>query len=356
VDGGQIHRANVDGTGAAVIASLGPDANPRGIVVDGLGGRVFWADYDQNAIFKSDLDGLGITAVVPGSISTPWGLALDPGGAALYFTEYSTGLIRRFALPAGPLTTPVSGLANPTYLAIEAGTGKMYWSEAGAGAQKVQRANLDGTLIQNLGLPLQTYGGIAVGPGQPTATLLVMLTAAAVPDGIEVRWRFTDPGSFTAIEVERADGGSASWQVVDAVVRQEAGVTIALDHDVAAGHTYQYRLSATGPGGVVTRFGPVPATAGGEVVAFALAPVTPNPSRGVARIDYAVAREARVRLSVIDVLGREVARLVDGTRTPGRHQAIWTGDAQRGRARAGLYFVRYETPAQVFVRRLVLAP
>jgi hypothetical protein len=183
-----------------------------------------------------------------------------------------------------------------------------------------------------------------------------MLTADAVPDGIEVRWRFADSGSFTAVEVERADDGSASWQVVDAAVRQEAGVTIALDHDVVAGRTYQYRLSATGPGGAVTRFGPVPATAGGEVVAFALAPVTPNPSRGVARIDYTVAREARVRLTVVDVLGREVARLVDATQTPGRHQAIWTGEAQRGRARAGLYFVRYETPARVFVRRLVLAP
>jgi len=69
-----------------------------------------------------------------------------------------------------------------------------------------------------------------------------------------------------------------------------------------------------------------------------------------------VAREARVRLTVIDVLGREVATLVDGTQTPGRHQAIWTGESPRGRARAGLYFVRYETPARAFVRRLVLAP
>jgi len=42
--------------------------------------------------------------------------------------------------------------------------------------------------------------------------------------------------------------------------------------------------------------------------------------------------------------------------TPGRHQAIWTGESPRGRARAGLYFVRYETPARAFVRRLVLAP
>jgi len=100
----------------------------------------------------------------------------------------------------------------------------------------------------------------------------------------------------------------------------------------------------------------VPASAGGEVVAFALAPVAPNPSRGAARIDHAVAREARERLTVIDVLGREVATLVDGMQTPGRHQAIWTGESPRGRARAGLYFVRYETPARAFVRRLVLAP
>ena len=41
--------------------------------------------------------------------------------------------------------------------------------------------------------------------------------------------------------------------------------------------------------------------------------------------------------------------------TPGMHQAVWTGETAHGRAAAGLYFVRYQSPAGVFNRRLVIA-
>ena len=75
----------------------------------------------------------------------------------------------------------------------------------------------------------------------------------------------------------------------------------------------------------------------------------------VATIEYAVPREARVRLSVLDLQGRELVRLVDGVQTPGRHQAIWTGETARGRAAPGLYFVKYQSPSHAFTRRLVIA-
>jgi hypothetical protein len=249
----------------------------------------------------------------------------------------------------------VGSLANPTYIAVDAATGKMFWSEAGAGAQKVQRANLDGTLMQNLALPLATYGGIAIGPGEPTPTLLVMLAGDAVADGIELRWRFADPARFGSVSVERADDPGTSWQVIEAALSESGGLAVALDRSVEAGRSYQYRLRATQPGGNTMTFGPVRVTAGAPVTEFALSAIIPNPTRDFARIDYSVAREARVRLSVLDLQGRELVRLVDGVQTPGRHQAVWTGETAHGRAPAGMYFARYQTPAGVMTRRLVIA-
>jgi uncharacterized repeat protein (TIGR02543 family) len=80
--------------------------------------------------------------------------------------------------------------------------------------------------------------------------------------------------------------------------------------------------------------------------------VSPNPSSGRARVVYALPHEAPVRLSVIDVQGRQIALLADGTRPSGVHEVKWL--AAGGNVRAGVYFVRYETPGRVLVRRFLL--
>ena len=66
-----------------------------------------------------------------------------------------------------------------------------------------------------------------------------------------------------------------------------------------------------------------------------LAPVQPNPLRGAARIGFALPSSAHVRLSVLDMQGREVAVLAEGVYEAGRHQARWEG-AGSGRVGPGL--------------------
>jgi hypothetical protein len=88
---------------------------------------------------------------------------------------------------------------------------------------------------------------------------------------------------------------------------------------------------------------------------FALLPITPNPQMGHAHVQYTLPREASVRLAIVDLQGREVAVLANGLQSAGTHTATWSGSTGSGRAAAGVYFVRYQTPVQTFVRRLVLA-
>jgi hypothetical protein len=87
---------------------------------------------------------------------------------------------------------------------------------------------------------------------------------------------------------------------------------------------------------------------------FALENAAPNPASGTLRISYALAREARIRLEVLDVQGRVVATLADGTFSSGRHEATWSGAANGGMARSGMYFVRLLVPGKSFVRRVAL--
>jgi hypothetical protein len=74
-----------------------------------------------------------------------------------------------------------------------------------------------------------------------------------------------------------------------------------------------------------------------------LAPA-PNPGRGPIALRVELAVAGRVRLDIVDLLGRRVRSLVDQAVTSGRHAYAWDGRTDRGAlARAGVYVVRLVT-------------
>jgi hypothetical protein len=91
-----------------------------------------------------------------------------------------------------------------------------------------------------------------------------------------------------------------------------------------------------------------------RVTTFALGAVRPNPSRGAVAFAYQLPREANVRLSVVDVQGREVATLRNDLEPAGVHSLTWSGITTTGVAARGLYFVRYQAGGKTFVRRFAL--
>ena len=84
--------------------------------------------------------------------------------------------------------------------------------------------------------------------------------------------------------------------------------------------------------------------------AFALAAPRPNPAAGSTRLGFETAAAGAVRLSVIDVLGREVAVLVDGERAAGTHHA----DLDTAALPAGLYVVRLRAGGREAIQRLTV--
>jgi hypothetical protein len=84
--------------------------------------------------------------------------------------------------------------------------------------------------------------------------------------------------------------------------------------------------------------------------------LVPNPSATRTRIDFVVARHEPVRLSVLDVAGREIEVLAQGSMAPGRYSVVWDGRRGRGLLPAGVYFVRWQSPGRSEHKRLVLTP
>lgn len=263
VTGPRVYRSNTDGSAVTVIEALPAAANPRGICVDHTGGKVYWADFDRDGIYRANLDGtfLELWQSLP-SLSHPYGVAFDPVGQRVIWTEYS-GKIRSATTAGGAPVALVSGLLNPTYLALDPAGGQMYWAEAGAGAQHLYRAAMSGGARTLLAAPLATYGGLA-------------------------------------------------YESDDRVDAPVAGLP----------------------------------------TEFALSPVAPNPARGAVGAWFALPHEARVRVSVYDVQGRERAVLEDGVLPAGRHHAAW--DPALHADAAGLYLVRLAADGRTWVRRVVV--
>ena len=84
---------------------------------------------------------------------------------------------------------------------------------------------------------------------------------------------------------------------------------------------------------------------------FGLEPNAPNPFRTSTRVTFSLAEAGPARLAVYDVLGRQVAVLVDGPTEAGTHEA----ELQAGTLASGTYILRLEAGAEAATRQMTLA-
>ncbi|HEX7574492.1 MAG TPA: T9SS type A sorting domain-containing protein [Bacteroidota bacterium] len=87
-----------------------------------------------------------------------------------------------------------------------------------------------------------------------------------------------------------------------------------------------------------------------QPLAYALSQNFPNPFNPSTLIRYQLAGAGPVRLTVYDILGREVATLADGMQQPGTHEARFDG----GGLSSGVYFYRLQTAGFVQERKMIL--
>ncbi|MEO0293362.1 MAG: LamG-like jellyroll fold domain-containing protein [candidate division WOR-3 bacterium] len=76
----------------------------------------------------------------------------------------------------------------------------------------------------------------------------------------------------------------------------------------------------------------------------------PNPFNPVTRIQYEIPSQGRVLLKVYDILGREVAKLVDEVKQAGKYEVEFDGS----KLSSGVYFYKLMVGDNAFVRKMVL--
>jgi predicted secreted protein len=84
--------------------------------------------------------------------------------------------------------------------------------------------------------------------------------------------------------------------------------------------------------------------------AFSLQPASPNPFNPSTTLTFTLPAAARVKLSVFNISGREVARLVDSFRDAGIHEVIWDAAGLP----SGIYCARLDAGSRSAVQKLML--
>ena len=206
---------------------------------------------------------------------------------------------------------------------------------------------LPADLAGEMTLPLT----IAAEGHAPGSLTLSLAWTGALPEG----WRATLVDREAGTRTDLVPGASYAFTLdVPASTKTTAARPAALGLETAVSASLTRPASAavtTGERFVlhVTPAGLAVSTGETGASELSLSAPVPNPSRGAARIGYAVPEAGEVRLSVYDALGREVAMLADGVRQPGRHEAeIASGLAP------GVYVVRLVSGERSVVRRLTV--
>ncbi|NLP11305.1 T9SS type A sorting domain-containing protein [bacterium] len=91
------------------------------------------------------------------------------------------------------------------------------------------------------------------------------------------------------------------------------------------------------------------------IASFSLQQNYPNPFNAATTIEYHLSAAGAIRLQIFDMLGREVATLVDGYQREGLHRIRWNGiDKTHQPAANGIYVYRITAKDRVETKKMVL--
>ena len=182
---------------------------------------------------------------------------------------------------------------------------------------------------------------------------------AAVQNGeaVDIRWTTESESNSDHFIVERRNG--SAWQNISGNVAaaghsSEARHYEVIDHNVQLGMTYTYRLIAVDVNNIRQVLDQSEVTLSEQnavtIEEYALYQNFPNPFNPSTTITFDLKNAGTVKLNVFDLLGREVAVLMNGYRESGRYQVSFDAAGLP----SGVYLYRIETSEFSSIQKMVL--
>jgi hypothetical protein len=191
-----------------------------------------------------------------------------------------------------------------------------------------------------------------IAPGVPTG-----LMATVSETGIHLSWDVSPAEDFQYFGLEKSSTADfGEYQVI------ETADTSYLDEDYEIDVTVYYRLIAYDDGGnasersVVVDITVLWADLGIAIPdEFAIHQNYPNPFNPVTTLRYDLPEQGHVRITIYDMLGRDVKTLINGYQEPGYRSVIWDATNDYGKpVSAGMYLYQIQAGEYMEVRKMVL--
>ncbi|MCL4547355.1 MAG: T9SS type A sorting domain-containing protein [Bacteroidetes bacterium] len=235
----------------------------------------------------------------------------------------------------------------------------VYDVAAGANTSNTAGASMPAGYITGGSGTVITFLGITTG-NQPLPVELASFTASVEDKTVNMKWQTATEVNNFGFEIERSQTSkvkSETWEKVGFVQGHGNSNSpksytftdnLALAHNLDLDHL-QYRLKQIDfdgkfeYSGIITVKLETPAN-------FALLQNFPNPFNPSTIIRFELPKESNVTLKVFNILGEEVATLVNKVMTPGRQEVTFDGS----KLASGMYIYRIQAGNFVEVKKLLL--
>ncbi len=180
-----------------------------------------------------------------------------------------------------------------------------------------------------------------INEGNPLPVELSTFSALSINSGVELKWSTATEVNNYGFEVERKS--NSSWEDIAFIPGhgnsnspKQYSYT---DNNLIGGSNFQYRLKQIDNDGKFEYSNILEVTA--VPAKFELSQNYPNPFNPSTTIKYYTPQNSFVTLKIYDMLGREIATLVNEQISPGYHEAIWNGlDSKGVSVSSGVYIYR----------------
>jgi hypothetical protein len=184
------------------------------------------------------------------------------------------------------------------------------------------------------------------------------ITAIASANTVALQWQTATEVNNYGFEIERGSLGmkqsAVEWQKVGFVEGRGTSSSphnyTFIDASVASGR-YAYRIKQINADGSYKYTHEVEVDLASAPRAFALNQNYPNPFNPTTNIEFTVPEDGRVKLKVYNMLGEEVATLLDGTMTAGKYHRV-SFDASH--FAGGVYFARLQSGGKQLMKKMLL--
>lgn len=395
-----IIRCNLDGSNQEnVLTDL---VNVNDIELDLINRKIYWLQntYNDDKIYKADMDALNsnIEYIYYTTVTSRdlWGLALDVTNNLLWITERGSNsyasYIRRMTTSGGSITTIKNPIDNPHD--IEYHNAKIYWGEDTG----IMQSNTDGsstnTLYSNAdadGLAIDAtnnavlwvdystnevkkidFDGSNYAVHSPVHSTISNLdtdynpgalpvelssfNGRATSQGIALQWSTRVECNNYGFDIERKGiNNNSEWEKIGFVAGagnsnspKEYSFSDNVKHP--CDHSILYRLKQIDNDGMFTYSNVIEVRS--LTYNFSLSQNYPNPFNPVTVINYQLPAESRVTLKLFDVLGREVATLVDEVKAPGMHSAEFI--VEKYGLSSGIYIYQLSAGEKIEKRKMMV--